>query len=305
LKAQVFDDEADEATMIPITIKKAGWPAEDCAVLARSTKLLEQAARALKDSGIVPYIAQRKNEFQSESVYWMHSILRLANARHDREFLRRVCVAWTRFTEIIIEVEDVEAAAALNGGDFLRAWVDIAVNSVSDEHRDLLSRIRNELVDRLSFVELIEWFWTHKWLEDDIETEEINTWQELHGALLREHSPENLTLHLYLQEMDLKSKATARLPGSIPCLTVHGAKGLEFKHVFLIGMADEVFPSYQAARKGPNSREIEEERRSCFVAITRTEDTLNISWAKTYNGYPKSPSRFLKEMGFRFQNKSF
>jgi len=305
LKAQMFDDEADEAAMIPIIIKKARWPAEDCAVLARSTMLLEQAAKALSDSGITPYIAQRKNEFEAASIYWMHAILRLANARHDREFLRRVCVAWNAFAAIIIEVEDVEAAAAMSGGDFFRTWVDIAsVKAVSDEHRDLLGRIRHELVDRLAFVELIEWFWSHGWLKDDVEAEEINTWQELHGALLREHSPENVTLHLYLQEMDLKSKAAARFPGSIPCLTVHGAKGLEFKHVFLIGMADEVFPSYQAVKKGPNSREIEEERRNCFVAITRTEETLNISWAKKYNGFPKRPSRFLKEMGFKFQNKS-
>lgn len=305
LKAQLFDDEAAEAAMIPVTIKKEGWLAEDCAVLARSTKLIEQAAQALAESGMTPYVAQRKNEFESASVYWMHAVLRLANARHDREFLRRVCVAWKKFSGIIIEVEDVEAAAVMNGGDFLRAWVDIAsIKAISDEHRDLLSRIRHELVDRLTFVELIEWFWTQKWLEDDVEAEEINTWQELHGALLREHSPENVTLHLYLQEMDLKSKAAARLPGSIPCLTVHGAKGLEFKHVFLIGMADEVFPSYQAVKKGSNSREIEEERRNCFVAITRTEETLSISWAKKYNGYPKRPSRFLKEMGFKFQNRS-
>jgi DNA helicase II / ATP-dependent DNA helicase PcrA len=84
----------------------------------------------------------------------------------------------------------------------------------------------------------------------------------------------------------------------LPCLTVHGAKGLEFKHVFLIGMAEEVFPSYQAVKKGPNSREMEEERRNCFVAITRVQETLHISWSKTYNGYSKKPSRFLTDMGF-------
>ena len=91
------------------------------------------------------------------------------------------------------------------------------------------------------------------------------------------------------------------MPGSIPCLTVHGAKGLEFKHVFLIGMADEVFPSYQAVKKGPKSREIEEERRNCFVAITRVQETLHISSARTYNGYRKNPSRFIEEMGFQFK----
>jgi DNA helicase-2/ATP-dependent DNA helicase PcrA len=71
--------------------------------------------------------------------------------------------------------------------------------------------------------------------------------------------------------------------------------------VFLIGLADEVFPSYQAVKKGGESREMEEERRICFVAITRVQETLHISWARTYNGYRKKPSRFIEEMGFTFR----
>ncbi|WP_292420921.1 3'-5' exonuclease, partial [Methanoregula sp.] len=57
------------------------------------------------------------------------------------------------------------------------------------------------------------------------------------------------------------------------------------------------FPSYQAVKKGPLSREMEEERRSCFVAITRVQETLCLSYAKKYNGYKKVPSRFIEEMG--------
>jgi len=92
LKAQMFDNEDSEVAVIPTAIKEAGWHVGDCAVIARSTKLLQRAAKALSDSGFVPYVAQRKNEFECASVSWMHAVLRLANARHDREFLRRVCV---------------------------------------------------------------------------------------------------------------------------------------------------------------------------------------------------------------------
>jgi DNA helicase-2/ATP-dependent DNA helicase PcrA len=46
---------------------------------------------------------------------------------------------------------------------------------------------------------------------------------------------------------------------------------------------------------------MEEERRNCFVAITRVQETLHVSLARTYNGYEKKPSRFLKEMGFQFK----
>ena len=108
---------------------------------------------------------------------------------------------------------------------------------------------------------------------------------------------ENVTLNVYLQQMDLASKAPVPKPGAVRCMTVHGAKGLEFRHVYLIGMAQEVFPSFQALRKGAHSRELEEERRNCFAAITRAERTLTLTRAERYYGYPKPPSQFLAEMG--------
>lgn len=300
LKAQIFNNEEDEVASISSGILENGWIPEDCAVLARATKLLQKAAQALEQAGLKPFLAQRKNEFECGSIRWMHSVLRLANARHDRELLRRVCVAWQDFTGSVIEVEDVDATAALNGGDFLRAWLDTATGKINDsKFLKLMTKVRQELAERLLFMDLLEWFWNQTWLDDPLETEETSTWKDLHGALMREHSPENVTLHQYLQEMDLKSKAPTRLSGSISCLTVHGAKGLEFKHVFLIGMADGVFPSYQAVQKGENSREMEEERRSCFVAITRVKETLHITLAQQYNGYPKKPSRFIEEMGLK------
>lgn len=295
-----YTSDDEEIAAIASLIKERGWSADECAVLARSTKLLQKVAQSLEANGLIPYLPQRKNEFECASVRWMHAALRLANARHDREYLRRMCVSWEAFTDNMIELENVEAAAALNGGDFLRGWIAIAYeNQVNDKHRELLKRVRQDLADRLEFVDLLEWFWDTEWLDDPLEKEEKRTWIELHNALMCEHSPENVTLHHYLQEMDLKSKVTPREPGSVSCLTVHGAKGLEFENVFLIGMAEEVFPSYYATKKGPNSKEMEEERRSCFVAITRVQKTLCISWAQRYNGYKKKPSRFLEEMGLR------
>ncbi|MGC9468195.1 MAG: ATP-dependent helicase [Anaerolineae bacterium] len=299
VKLQAFADEIEEAAMIPAAIKKNGWKATDCAILARARRLLRQVGQELKSRGLNPYIAQRKNEFESASVHWMYSALRLANARHDRELLRRISLAWQAFTNSSTEADDIEASAVMYGGDFLRAWVASASTKVDEDslHGALLSRVSHDLVDRLSFMELLEWFWEQSWLADEVEGEEIETWKALHRDILREHSPRDISLHLYLQEMDMKSKAPARPPDSVACLTIHGAKGLEFRHVFLIGMADEVFPSYQAVKKGPDSREMEEERRSCFVAITRAQETLHISWAHRYGAYHRRPSRFIHEMG--------
>ena len=104
-------------------------------------------------------------------------------------------------------------------------------------------------------------------------------------------------MNAYLQQMDLASKMPRPGPDSVRCMTVHGAKGLEFKHVYLLGMAQEVLPSFQALRKGATSKEVEEERRNCFVAITRVEETLTLTRSQQYYGYPKKPSQFLAEMG--------
>ena len=67
--------------------------------------------------------------------------------------------------------------------------------------------------------------------------------------------------------------------------------------MYLIGMAQEVLPSFQSLKKGADSRDLEEERRNCFVAITRTQVSLTLTRSQKYNGWPKSPSQFLLEMG--------
>ena len=67
--------------------------------------------------------------------------------------------------------------------------------------------------------------------------------------------------------------------------------------MYLIGMAQGVFPSYRAPKRGPGGGEVEEERRSCFVAITRVRGTLTVMRATEYFVYGKRPSQFLGKMG--------
>ena len=82
----------------------------------------------------------------------------------------------------------------------------------------------------------------------------------------------------------------------VTLMTLHSAKGLEFPVVFLTGMEDGVFPH---SRSLNDPEEIEEERRLCYVGITRARDRLYLSWAlhRRIHGYGVGePSRFLKEM---------
>ena len=86
-------------------------------------------------------------------------------------------------------------------------------------------------------------------------------------------------------------------PGTVTLMTIHGAKGKEFEHVYLVGAAEDILPSFQSLKAGSSSVQMEEERRNCFVAITRARESLLVSFADSYKGWKKSPSRFLKEMG--------
>lgn len=301
--AKGFSDEASEATGVAAMIKDRGLTPTDCVILSRASRTLQTVAAALTLAGFLPYVARRKNEFESAPVRWVHAMLRLANSRSDRELVRRVCVAWQSLTDTLIEVVDVEAVSALEGVDFFRSWMAVALaREEATVYRAILQRVQAHMAERSEFLSLLEWFWTQSWEDDDLAEEEIRTWKDLHASLLNEYGIENTTLNLYIQEMDLRSKSPTRPDTAIPCLTVHGAKGLEFKHVFLVGMAEEVFPSYQALKKGGGSREMEEERRNCFVGITRVQETLTLTWAQSYYGWFKHPSRFLREMGIGVQD---
>ena len=71
-----------------------------------------------------------------------------------------------------------------------------------------------------------------------------------------------------------------------------------FNQSHIVGLAEDILPSFQSIKAGESSPEMEEERRNCFVAITRAREWLCLSYADTYRGWSKRPSRFLTEMGF-------
>lgn len=85
----------------------------------------------------------------------------------------------------------------------------------------------------------------------------------------------------------------------VTLMTMHSAKGLEFPIVFIMGMEESLFPHIRAI-KSEDDHEMQEERRICYVAITRAEEVLYITHAtsRMLFGRPQSnmPSRFLKEI---------
>ncbi|OGZ75368.1 MAG: hypothetical protein A3G45_02085, partial [Candidatus Staskawiczbacteria bacterium RIFCSPLOWO2_12_FULL_37_15] len=129
------------------------------------------------------------------------------------------------------------------------------------------------------------------------------------------------TLKNFMEEisLELESGEEGKLqfdpdlgPEMIKVMTIHGAKGLEFKYVFLVSMVDKRFPTIE--RKDPielpeelikdikpkGDAHLQEERRICYVAMTRAKKELYFTSAKDYGGQrEKKLSRFLTEMGYK------
>ena len=132
--------------------------------------------------------------------------------------------------------------------------------------------------------------------ENADEINELAVWNDLKREV-RQHFDGDPTLSQFLQELHLRPKASPPRRGDVQCLTIQLAKGKEFQHVYLAGLVEGQLPSHYARKSGDDSREIEEERRKCFVAITRVQSSLTLTFADSYFGRPKKCSRFLTEMG--------
>jgi DNA helicase II / ATP-dependent DNA helicase PcrA len=119
---------------------------------------------------------------------------------------------------------------------------------------------------------------------------------EVAAKAIRAEKGSHPELDELLQGIALRPKEPPLDPEAVRLLTIHAAKGLEFDNVWLIGLAEEVLPSWQSLKPGAQPAELEEERRNCFVAITRTKKQLVLSHAGQYRGWQRKPSRFLAEM---------
>lgn len=137
-----------------------------------------------------------------------------------------------------------------------------------------------------------------------------------------EAEQEDKSVHAFLQFLELTRISGDRGdlpldaeigPDTVKIMTIHGSKGLEFKYVFVVNMVDKRFPSSsrrdalpipdafikEAAISDPKLAHMQEERRLCYVAITRAKLGLFLTSAEDYGGArAKKRSRFLVELGF-------
>lgn len=109
-----------------------------------------------------------------------------------------------------------------------------------------------------------------------------------------------VTLSDYLEEVALMSSVDSNTDQSkVTMMTLHAAKGLEFPVVYMVGMEDGLFPHSRVFENGP--KELEEERRLCYVGMTRARKELYLTYAQSRLQFGQrsyaSPSRFLADMG--------
>ncbi|WP_125131714.1 ATP-dependent helicase [Microbacterium sp. 10M-3C3] len=121
---------------------------------------------------------------------------------------------------------------------------------------------------------------------------------EARAALLRlaEEAPDDTALRGFTDGLLARAKDQhAPSTRTVTLATLHAAKGLEWDHVHLIGVSEGFLPiSYASTFEA-----VDEERRLAYVGITRAGRTLSLSWARGSGRTPRSPSRFLQEIGTR------
>jgi len=120
---------------------------------------------------------------------------------------------------------------------------------------------------------------------------------ELINAAVQMEESRNITLSEFLSTTTLQTSSDEDTHDMVKLMTIHSSKGLEFDTVFLTGLEEGVFPLF---RSMDNEWEIEEERRLCYVGITRSKNRLFITHADRRLFYGKAqllnPSPFLQEI---------
>ena len=125
--------------------------------------------------------------------------------------------------------------------------------------------------------------------------------QEFVESRKEEGQETEICLSDFLKEVslqtDIESDAAADDASRVSLMTVHSAKGLEFPTVFVVGLEENIFPSMLSLN---SRRELEEERRLLYVAVTRAERHCILTYAKSRYRYGRmemqSPSRFLRDI---------
>ena len=306
IKYKKVSNEKEEASFVVEEIKtllSKGVKEEDIAVLYRTNAQSRTIEEEMLKKNIKYRVVGSFYFYNRKEIKDLLCYLRLiSNHKDDVSLLRIINTPKRGIGEKTIEnlINTAESSntsiyEAITSGKEL-----VFKNLIEELTQDSQSLSLTELVDTILEKSGIKKELTSsKLLEDEIRLENLNEFKGVTKNYEEEYGTANL--EEFLEEISLVSDITEHQDSSsrVSLMTVHSVKGLEFDYVFIIGMEEGIFPHYNAINDGSNSA-IEEERRLCYVAITRAKKKLYITSADTRmlfgNTSRNLPSRFINEI---------
>ena len=286
-------NEIAEAEMIAREIRRlidSGVSPKEIAILYRINALSRSIEDGLRNEGIAYKLVGGMKFYEREEIKDLISYLRLLVNPHDDYSFRRVVNKPRRGIgkTSVIKLEDAKGEKS-----FIEFIKENDLNFLSKKAAKTLKDFVNtlEFLSKSSLEELPEL------IEETIELsksykdeDKARNIEEFYGLM---HEKSDLNLREFLNELSLESDQDKIADEMINVMTIHASKGLEFDHLYVIGMEEGFFPLGDA--------DIEEERRLAYVAITRARKELTLSHVESryIRGQRSrvSKSRFLTEAG--------
>ena len=333
IQVKAMDSEEIEAESVAFRIsserveRRANW--RDFAILYRSNqqaRIFEQALRNLR----IPYtISGGQSFFDKVEVRDILAYLRLiANDADDPSFIRAVTTPRRGIGQATLQALGEFASAQqlslfdaifmIGHTDRLSARQLEPLQTFGEFIQRIQSRASGDNARSAPDVldELLGAIQYERYLYDTLDERPAQSrWQnvlELTGWLKRKAVEDELNLVELVQHIALVTmleRADDEEPDAVKLSTLHASKGLEYPHVFLVGVEEGLLPHLGrddddlAAGDEVLAQRIQEERRLMYVGITRARRTLNLSWCKrrrrAREDVVREPSRFIAEMGLQ------
>ena len=308
-------DEGSEANFVAAKILEGtqGRNMKDFAILYRTNAQSNALEYAMKRNGIPYRVIGGTRFFDRAEIKDMLSYLCVINNRSDTLRLRRIInnpprglgaktlemadrLAEAEGKPLYSVISDPYSYAPLEKSAVKFLQFSALIEDLAKLLEDGMSlpEFYDEVVSRTGYAEML----TAKQTEENkTRLENVRELKSsIHSYLENAEEP---TLAGFLEEIALYTDIEQynEADDAVVMMTMHSAKGLEFPHVFLVGFEDGLFPGQRSIG---DSEEMEEERRLCYVAITRAKQSLTISHARQRMIYGRTtsslPSRFLKEI---------
>ena len=319
IKIQLAENEIEEGDFISNTInymrRYEDREYKDFAVLYRANAQARSVEDALNRAGIPYNIYGGIKFYERKEIKDIIAYLRVIQNPQDDISLKRIINVPRRGIGLRT-IEKIEDRASLKEESIYSVLIDIEDNSdISRKARasisefvDLMSTLRS-FTDVYTVSQVIEKILDVTGYKDELLKEKNNegedrleNLQELISVALEfESGSEDKSLEAFLTSIALNAEPSddEEQEDRVSLMTIHSSKGLEFPVVFLAGMEEKIFPIARAIQSMRDS-DIEEERRLCYVGITRAKEELFLTLTRKRTLYgrtnPSVASRFIEEL---------